>query len=171
MSNQQPYIASNASKEVNVPLQLPIKTQNRFSNSGIGENLIGQMLISPRKQSPARNSGNQPLTILCNLNNPNNNQYSSSSSSSKSPGPARSRSPSVNKSDFPENKISNENNKANQKLKEDFTRFQSESFSKISKYYSSIKTSTLINSAIKRSSASKDGQRRSSHCSFIFSSV
>lgn len=175
MTNQQPYIASNACKEANAPLQLPIKTQNRYSVPGAAESLnqLSQVLISPRKQSPARNSNSQQLTVLCNVSTPNNNQYSSSSSSSKSPGPPRSRSPSINKYDFQENKYSNESNKSSQIPQESLIRFQSESFSKINKYYSTINTSTLINSAIKRSfkSTSKDRERKSSSCSFILSSV
>ncbi|RNA01318.1 hypothetical protein BpHYR1_020601 [Brachionus plicatilis] len=137
VSNQQPYIASNTSKEANVPLQLPIKNQNRFSVPSAGESLnqISQALLSPRKQSPARNSNNQQLTILCNVNPPHNNQYSSSSSSSKSPGPARSRSPSVNKYDYHQaNKLSNEASKANQVTHEGLIRFQSESFNHLNQH-------------------------------------
>ncbi|CAF0890143.1 unnamed protein product, partial [Brachionus calyciflorus] len=92
-SSQKSY--SNSMQETNQgsPLQIPIKTQNRYSSV---QNISGLNTspknLSPRKQSPPHN---QPLTILCNLNThqTNNNQYSSSSSSSKSPVTHRSRSP------------------------------------------------------------------------------
>lgn len=136
---------------------------------------------SPRRQSPSKQSSNQQLTILCNLNAQQNNanQYSSSSSSSKSP--ARSRSPSSNKIDYEEKKISNKPSgvqKINQIPQENLIKYQSESLSKINKYYSTINTSTLLNSTIKRSFKSSSNiesasyrERRSSRNSFSISNV
>ena len=182
--SQQPYIAtSNVQPSQTSPLQLPIKNQNRYSSvQNIPDiNTLNSVQKSPRKQSPSKQSSNQQLTILCNLSaQPNSvNQYSSSSSSSKSP--ARSRSPSSNKIDYDENRMSS--NKSVQKIsqinpQENIIKYQSESLSKINKYYSTINNSTLLNNSIKRSFKSSSNiesasyrERRSSRSSFILSNV